>query len=131
MTDVWDFGFLPLQPVHQKNFAAEVPQGLPAVHAHLWQLNRFLPIQPALVTPAGGPPLNDLAYTDAAPAYVQRLWPPQSRHVMYTEARPFVVFSGDMLMSYLHNLPPEAPPVEDFTLDLGELFYSMVCHYSG
>jgi hypothetical protein len=123
----WDFGFLPLRNRHRRHFENEIAGILPAVHPHQWLQNRFIPILAEQVTPAGGPALGDEAYVATAQAYVQGLWPPQSDHVMYTAGRPIAVFPGHMLISYLHNLPPEAPPLlEDFRLDLGKLFYAMV-----
>jgi hypothetical protein len=45
---------------------------------------------------------------------------------MYAAARPLATFTGAMLATYLTNLPPSAPPVQDFSLDLGQLLYSIV-----
>lgn len=119
---VWDFGFLPLPHRRRKHFEAEILGGLPPVNPEQWSHNRYCPVLPEQVTPGGEPSLDDVGFVNAALKYVQGLWPPQSRYVMSK-----AVFASEMVASYLHNLPREAPQLENFTLDLGALFYAMVC----
>jgi len=132
VTAVVDFGYLPISADVRSCFAAPSQSGdisrPAAVDPALWVQNRCTPVPAAMVTPEDaedGKELTGDAILYAAAAFVHHLFPPHARDTLYPTAKPSIIFSGEVLTTLLHNLPPHTPMLTDFVMDLAKIFYAV------
>jgi hypothetical protein len=119
--DVCDFGTLPITQEMRQMFATEEAGLLPAVETQRWDTRRHVPV------PTDHP---DLPQTHIAWEYVIAIsdyvagrsgW--DETGALYGGVRPTIRVDGARLQE---GLPPGSPPVEDFVLDLGHVYSTVM-----
>lgn len=146
---VWDLGILDcshrarLYWAQPSTVLADLPTGpllsLPPVQLNEWATRRFtaVPLAVLMDLPAQHiPPLTNLpaqhtrqALVAAAARLIRRqleLGP--NMVLLYGGESPRVIISGELLVSFLHNIPAATPPLGpllgDLTLDFGFMMYN-------
>lgn len=135
---VWDFGLLGssyearrlwgLASVNVSTPPSPPLMSLPPVLPNRWAMDRFVPVPVHLLETLPAQP-NNVQIVEAAAEFVARqmeLGP--ELEVLYGGFPPTVLFSGEHLVSFLHNVPGGRPALVqrlgDFVLNLGFVFYA-------
>lgn len=117
---VMDFGVDPISTNAMQVFAQDVAgvadEMLPGVRPDLWAHNRHVPLTVAAFDPAPEALTPDLC---AQYIYNQN----NDRNLYATSTVPIITFPGSELQSVLHNLPDEAEALDDFNLNLANVFF--------
>jgi hypothetical protein len=122
--EIRDFGLQKISAFSSALFSRAMPAGLPPVARERWVNNRHVPV-PLATLPVPPPPNNNAAFVLAAAQYITAMFEGTFDTVLYGGVMPTIRFGGDILTTFLHNLPPGAPALQDFVLDLGHLFYEV------
>lgn len=121
---VKDFGLLPISPGARRSFSRVMQNSLVGVAAQRWAANRHTPVLHADL--AAPPPIHYThAFVLAAAQFVTGLYGPTAGAILYAGVPPTITFDSARISTFVHNLPPGVPAVEDLVLDLGRLFFEV------
>lgn len=117
---VRDFGVDPISTNAARVFAQDVggvPNAmLPGVHPALWAANRHVPIVPVEVDPIPEKVTPHLC--------VQFIYTQDNDNRLYSASTvPVITIPGGTLQNVLHNLPEGAAALDDFNINLANVFF--------
>lgn len=122
----WDFGMLRVSHSADTMFSEQLDVALPPVVRGSWPEHRYVPVpMAALSEPPYSLPHNAINpdISAATARFISRIYPANASTTLYGGVSPRVRFDRNVINMFRHNIPPDAPEIKDFVLDLGGVFY--------